>query len=1544
MIRFALAAVFSFWALAAAPPFAPVIHEPVAGVLINPADVHMEVAGYGDPDGQAHASSDWEIRKAGPVVWEAPGSVGLDTLHIHQGDGAFVGSYAGRTEFEFDTDYVLRCRFRDAAGEASAWSERAFRTQSAGPPGQPGPNPWAPAPGFVVDVVAGGFQLPVNIAFVPNPGPNPGDPFFYVTELYGTIKVVFRNGTVGTFASGLLNFNPTGAFPGSGEQGLAGICVDPASGRVYVTLLYESASAGSPHYPKVLRFTSTDGGRSASSSTTILDMVGETQGPSHQISHISIGPDGKLYVHNGDGFVTDSALNLDSFRGKILRMNPDGSAPTDNPFYNASNGINARDYVFAYGVRNPFGGAWRTSDGAHYEIENGPSVDRLAKVVAGRNLGWTGTVASMSTFASYLWDPARAPVNGAFVQPSTFAGSGFPVDRMDRLYVTESGPTYAAGPQALGKRIVEFTLDAAGIAIAAPSTVVEYNGTGRSTAVGLAAGPDGLYFSTLYQDQGALSPIDAGAQILRLRWAGLPPGTGSGLRAEIFDNVDLTNLVVTRTDATVDFDWGLGSPAPSVAVDTFSVRWTGQVEAPATEAVTFYTVSDDGVRLWVNGQLLIDNWTDHAPVENAGTIALTAAQRYDIRMEMFENGGGAVARLQWSSASTPKQVVPSARLFPPGATNRSAAPTITPNGGTSTGPVSVTLASATSGASIRFTTDGTAPTSSVGTLYTAPFLLSSSATVKAIAFKADLGDSPAASAVFAIVPPGAGTGLTADYYDNMDFTAFRLSRTDATLNFNWGTASPDPSLGPETFSVRWTGEVEAPTSENYTFITESDDGIRLWVADVALVDNWTNHPPTENAGAIALVAGRRYAIRVDFYESGVGAMATLSWSTPSIPRQIVPQARLFPVAGTVATPSIAPNGGTFAGSASVTLATSTAGASMRYTTNGTTPSSTAGTLYAGPFSLPSSATVKAIAFKAGLGDSAVAIAAFTIAPAGSGTGLAAQYFDNADFSALRVTRTDAAVDFDWGTGSPDPSIAPDSFSVRWSGQVETSGAGTYTFYTRSDDGVRLWIDGLRIIDNWSDHAPTEDFGSIVLAAGRRVDVVMEVYENVGGAVAALSWSGPSIPKQTIPQARLFPAASSGGGLSGQYFDTPNFSGPALARIDATVDFDWGTGSPDPSIAPDSFSVRWTGKVLPRYTDTYTFYMLSDDGVRLRVNGVLIIDNWVDHAPTEDRGSLALVAGQEYDLVLEMYENVGGALARLSWSSAAQPREIVPQERLRPPSGTATMSLRSVAGDISIAGEGDFTTLQAAIDAAPAGSTVVLGPLRFYVPGGLTLKAGVSLRGSAAHRTILDGAGAATVLRMNGTPADGRVVVEGLTVTGGSTGIDAGAADVLLRHLQVVRLHGDGVLAGQAGRLEAVFLTVADNGGNGLTLSSPSSSLRSLVVTRNRGFGILGASARGSSVVANGLGEDAGAGPILFIDAESLDYREAAGSTSIDAGDPGDPFEQEPADGGRRANQGAFGNTPEAASSEQDGGACGSLGLEALLLWGLLALRGRRRIR
>ncbi|MBU1260254.1 MAG: DUF4968 domain-containing protein [Planctomycetes bacterium] len=136
-----------------------------------------------------------------------------------------------------------------------------------------------------------------------------------------------------------------------------------------------------------------------------------------------------------------------------------------------------------------------------------------------------------------------------------------------------------------------------------------------------------------------------------------------GLLGEYFDNMDLTDRKIVRTDATVDFDWGAGSPDSLIGVDTFSVRWTGKVQPLYSETYTFYTNTDDGVRLWVNGQSLINQWVDQAATEHSGTIPLAAGQWYDIKMEYYENGWDALAQLSWSSPSQAKQIIAQSQLL-----------------------------------------------------------------------------------------------------------------------------------------------------------------------------------------------------------------------------------------------------------------------------------------------------------------------------------------------------------------------------------------------------------------------------------------------------------------------------------------------------------------------------------------------------------------------------------------------------------------------------------------------------------------------------------------------------------------------------------------------------------------------------------------------------------------------------------------------------------------------------------------------------------------
>ena len=145
-------------------------------------------------------------------------------------------------------------------------------------------------------------------------------------------------------------------------------------------------------------------------------------------------------------------------------------------------------------------------------------------------------------------------------------------------------------------------------------------------------------------------------------------------------------------------------------------------------------------------------------------------------------------------------------------------------------------------------------------------------------------------------------------------------------------------------------------------------------------------------------------------------------------------------------------------------------------------------------------------------------------PAGSasGSGLLGQYYRGKGFREPILSRTDATVNFNWGTGSPDPAVPADQFSVRWSGWIQAPASGQFNFFVTADDGLRLWIDGERIIDFWIDQGATERTGTARLQADHKHDIRLEFYENGGGATCQLAWSGPGVSKAVIPSARLYP--------------------------------------------------------------------------------------------------------------------------------------------------------------------------------------------------------------------------------------------------------------------------------------------------------------------------------------------------------------------------------------------------------------------------------------
>lgn len=584
-----------------------------------------------------------------------------------------------------------------------------------------------------------------------------------------------------------------------------------------------------------------------------------------------------------------------------------------------------------------------------------------------------------------------------------------------------------------------------------------------------------------------------------------------------------------------------------------------------------------------------------------------------------------------------------------------------------------------------------------------------------------------------------GTGLTATYFSALNFQGSATTRIDPRIDFDFvASGTGVPNVGPEGFSVIWQGQVVPTTSELYTFTTTSDDGISVWIDDTHLIDQFTDHAPQNDSGSIALVAGVHYNLIVQYYQNRGGAVARLSWSTPTIPMTVVPQAQLYPE-----TPKLIGNGsglyGIYYSNDDLTGTTAvrvdpTIDFAFGNAGPGLTGLATGGfsTLWQGEVqaqfteeytfittsdsgielqvdgqilvsnqadhrSTENSGTIaleKGKRYQIGLkyrsqGSAAACRMEWSsastprtlvpqsqlyptlIATPGEGTGLLATYFANKDLSTPIMTRTDQTVNFDFiaaGTGSLD--VGPNDFSVLWQGQVQAQASETYTFITTSDDGVSLMVNGVPLINDWNDHSPIEDRGSMTLVAGQKYDIVMKYYNRGGGAIARLEWLSQSTLRQIIPQTQLYPGivhqVGTGTGLNGTYYASKDFSNQVGMRTDPSVNFIWsGSGPGIGEIGAEHYSVVWQGQVQAQVSETYTFTTTSDDGVVLWVDGQRLVNNMTDHAPTQNSGSITLVAGQKYAIVMEYYNNAGGAQARLEWDSPSTPRTVIPSTQFYP---------------------------------------------------------------------------------------------------------------------------------------------------------------------------------------------------------------------------------------------------------------------------------------
>ena len=532
-----------------------------------------------------------------------------------------------------------------------------------------------------------------------------------------------------------------------------------------------------------------------------------------------------------------------------------------------------------------------------------------------------------------------------------------------------------------------------------------------------------------------------------------PCPTITGWKAQFYNSSDLSgNVVLCRDDASVSFNWGTNGPGSPVGVDGFSARWTKTVNLTAG-TYRFTYGADDGFRLLVDNEVVADCWCQQAYGLATVDVPLTAGN-HTIVMEYHDVSGTAQVSLSYAAVAT---------------TTTTAAPT------TTTTPVTTTT------------------------------------------------DAPGVSC------PSPITGWKGEYFNTNNLTGNRILCSDTpTIDSNWVSGSPGPGIGVDNFSVRWS-KTDTFTASTYRFILGGDDGMRVKLDGVLVFNDWLSHPYQVSTFDLPITAGT-HTIVVEYYEGGGFARAFMSYSTvaqacPTITGWLaefyasttftgarVSCQDLATLDSNWATGTPAPGVPEDNFSARFTKTETFTSGNYRFTLGADNDiklyvDGVLKTTYAtGPYSettvdVPLTAgshTIK-IEFVEYGGDARVKAtwAAVAATCPGSFAGWKGEYYDGTTLSGNRVIcRDDAELAFDWSdTISPGSPLGTDYYSVRWT-KSATFGAGTYRFTMGTDDGATLYVDGVLVKDDSTDHGYQTVTADVALTAGSHT-IVMEYHEASG---------------------------------------------------------------------------------------------------------------------------------------------------------------------------------------------------------------------------------------------------------------------------------------------------------------------------------------------------------------------------------------------------------------------------------------------------------------
>ncbi len=449
-------------------------------------------------------------------------------------------------------------------------------------------------------------------------------------------------------------------------------------------------------------------------------------------------------------------------------------------------------------------------------------------------------------------------------------------------------------------------------------------------------------------------------------------------------------------------------------------------------------------------------------------------------------------------------------------------------------------------------------------------------------------DLPPDFAVLPTSPTAPESGVDYQYYEGTWNSLPDFDTLNPVSSGNIDSFTLQPALRDDFFAFRFVAQIEVAQDGNYSFYTASDDGTQLFINGQMVLNNDGLHPIVEQSGTISLDAGR-HVIEVTYFEKAGGQALQVSWSGPGFSRQEITDA----IVRTEPTDPPAPT--------------------------------------TGPVSPTTDTPSERIAY---------------------------EYYEGSwnalpDFSLLTPVATGMLDSF-----SLEPALAEDFFAIRYLAQIQVPADGSYTFYATSDDGSQIIIDDQLVVDNDGLHASLEKQGTIDLTAGAH-DIVVTVFERTGRQSLEVSWSGPGLartpladavnatPAAPVDPSTPDPADPVTAGIQYDYYEGTWDALPDFSSLVALESGNLDTFSIEPAQRDEFFAFRYTASLQIPQDGAYTFFIASDDGSQLFIDGQLIADNDGLHPNIEKAGTTILTAGS-HEIVVTMFEKTGRQSLTVQW--------------------------------------------------------------------------------------------------------------------------------------------------------------------------------------------------------------------------------------------------------------------------------------------------------